>query len=394
MRLRAVPRRIVAAAAAVALLVPLACSSSSHPKAAAGFRPPPIEHVWVIQLENQGYSSTFDDPSADPYLAKTLPAQGALLTQYHAIGHVSNDNYIAQVSGQAPNPQTQADCGTFTNFQPTGVAGIDGQVPGKGCVFPSSVSTIGNQLSATGRSWKAYEQDMGNDPTRDMTDATRSGPACGHPALDQPDHTEVATAADQYATRHDPSVYFHSIIDNRAYCDAHVVSFQPLAADLATVATTPSFSYLTPNLCNDGHDPHCANGQSGGLGRVDTFLSKVVPMITASPAYRAGGMIVITFDEADTSDSSACCGETTTDTASHPNAPQPGLNGPGGGRIGAVVLSPFVRAGTVSATPYNHYSLLRSVEDLFGLSHLGDAGQPGVTSFGPDVYTRPPAARS
>ncbi len=220
-----------------------------------------------------------------------------------------------------------------------------------------------------------------------MTDATPAGPACGHPALDQPDHTEVATANDQYATRHDPFVYFHSVIDNRAYCDAHVVSFQPLAADLATTASTPSFSYLTPNLCNDGHDPHCADGQSGGLPRVDAFLSMVVPQIMASPAYKAGGMIVVTFDEADTSDASACCGEGT-DAASHPNTPQPGLTGPGGGRIGAVVLSPFVRPGTVSNVPYNHYSLLRTLEDLFGLPHLGNAGQAGVTSFGPDVYTR------
>ena len=64
-----------------------------------------------------------------------------------------------------------------------------------------------------------------------------------------------------------------------------------------------------------------------------------------------------------------------------------GWNGPGGGRIGAVLLSPFIAPGTVSDVPYNHYSLLRSVEDIFGLPHLGYAGVAGLKAFGADVYT-------
>ena len=66
-----------------------------------------------------------------------------------------------------------------------------------------------------------------------------------------------------------------------------------------------------------------------------------------------------------------------------------GLYGPGGGKVGAVVLSKFIKPGTVSRQAYNHYSQLRSFEDLFGLNHLGDAQQPQVDSFGSDVYTRP-----
>ena len=69
-------------------------------------------------LENEGYAATFGDPSADPYLATTLPASGALLTQYYGIGHFSNDNYIAMISGQAPNPLNQADCQSFADFPP------------------------------------------------------------------------------------------------------------------------------------------------------------------------------------------------------------------------------------------------------------------------------------
>ena len=68
------------------------------------------------------------------------------------------------------------------------------------------------------------------------------------------------------------------------------------------------------------------------------------------------------------------------------NVPLPGKTGPGGGRTGAVLLSPLIRPGTVSTVTYNHYSLLRSIEDIFGLPHLGDAAMPQVRSFGPDVF--------
>jgi hypothetical protein len=84
--------------------------------------------------------------------------------------------------------------------------------------------------------------------------------------------------------------------------------------------------------------------------------------------------------------SSACCGEQP--LASATRFP-PGLNGPGGGRVGAVMISPFIKAATVSLQPYNHYSLLRSVEDFFGLEHLGYAAEPDLRSLGPDVFTGP-----
>jgi hypothetical protein len=105
-------------------------------------------------------------------------------------------------------------------------------------------------------------------------------------------------------------------------------------------------------------------------------------------------MLIVTFDEAESGSSTACCNEPT-----GPNTPSPGINGPGGGRIGAVVLSPFVQGGSVNKTDYNHYSFLRSVEDLFGLDHLGYAGQTGLASFGDDVFNakkptppKPPSA--
>lgn len=339
----------------------------------------PPRHVFVIVLENEPFQVTFGAHSPAPYLAHALPRQGALLTRYYATGHDSLDNYIAMISGQAPNPATQEDCHVYSAFirsEPGFDA--DGQVRGTGCVYPADVQTVANQLQAAGFSWKGYMEDMGNDPAREAA-------ACAHPAIGQDDPTRHATATDQYADKHNPFVYFHSIIDDHANCAAHVVNLDELPRDLQSVATTPNFSFITPGLCHDGHNAPCRNGEPGGLVSADAFLRHWVPIITASPAFRQDGVLIITFDEG--TDAAACCGE-----MKPAGAPQPGKFGSGGGRIGAVMLSPFIRPGTVSSVPYNHYSFLRSVEDWFGLPHLGYAGQAGQRSFGNDVFTNQPAA--
>ncbi|MGA9838038.1 MAG: alkaline phosphatase family protein [Gemmatimonadaceae bacterium] len=348
------------------------------PAGASGFhappRPPAIRHVFVIVLENKNYDATFGAGSAAPYLAHTLVRAGALLRQYYGTGHVSLDNYISMISGIAPNPATQSDCGRYVEFVQTGMA-PDGQPIGQGCVYPAHVATIANQLAAKRLTWKAYMEDMGNDPARESA-------TCGHVPIGTVDQTERAARNDQYAAKHNPFVYFHSIIDS-ASCQTNVVRLDALPRDLALAATTPNYSYIAPNLCNDGHDQHCANGETGGLEGINRFLKEWVPRITGSPAFKRDGLLIITFDEALSADKSACCNEPT-----GPNTSSPGAGGPGGGRIGAVVLSPFIRPGTVSDVPYNHYSMLKSVEEIFGLSYLGYAGQKGLVAFGNDVYTR------
>ena len=378
---------------AVALaLILAACAGTSSPPGSGATRTSSaahaglaaVRHVWVIELENQGYAQSFGTPSADPYLATTLPHMGTLLENYYATGHSSLDNYIAQVSGQSPDLATQNDCPIWLPFAGQVVAGPYHQVLGQGCVYPAAVQTLGNQLSTAGRSWAAYLQDMGNDPTRDKTVSTARGPACGHPATWAIDHTEGAEQADQYAARHEGFMYFRSVTGSQAFCDAHILSFRPLPDDLARASATPAFSFISPDLCNDGHDAPCVTGAPGGLAQADTFLSRWVPKIIAAPAYRDDGLIVITFDEG--SDSAACCGETSGISPAHPNVLLPGKNGPGGGRVGAVLLSPLIRPGTVSTVDYNHYSLLRSIEDIFSLPHLGDTAMPQVRSFGPDVF--------
>jgi phosphatidylinositol-3-phosphatase len=349
---------------------------------------PPIRHVFVLVLENMSYSHTFAPDSDAPYLAKTLPAQGVLLTQYHAIGHASLDNYVAMISGQAPNHETQLDCPTFSEFR-LSAPGLnpDGQALGAGCVYPPIVKSLPDQLEAAGLSWRAYMEDMGNDPRRERA-------TCGHVPLGAADPTSVARRGDQYAAKHNPFVYFHTIIDDAARCNARVVNLTRLSADLASAAATPNFVFITPNLCSDGHDPQCVDGREGGLVAINAFLTQWMPLILNSAAFRADGLLIVTFDEADgigAEGSGACCGEKPLPGARY----APGFNGPGGGRVGAVVLSPFVKAGTVSAVPYNHYSLLRTIETLFGLKPLGYAASPGARAFGSDVFSgaapHPPA---
>jgi hypothetical protein len=349
---------------------------------------PPIRHVFVLILENESYPVTFGKHSRAGYLAQTLPAQGALLTQYYAIGHASLGNYIALVSGQAPNEQTQLDCAVFADFKASAPA-LDehGQLLGSGCVYPPIVRTLPDQLEAQGLTWKAYMEDMGKNPARESA-------TCGHVPVGAPESTHMAQPGDQYAARHDPFVFFHSIIDDQARCDAHVVNLDHLPQDLENPATTANYTFITPNLCNDGHDAHCVDGRRGGLAAIDLFLKQWVPLIERSPAFRTDGVLIVTFDESDgggAAGSAACCNEMPLPGTKY----QAGFRGPGGGRIGAVVLSPFVKPGTVSAVPYNHYSLLSTVETIFRLPALGYAAQPDLKIFGPDVFTaagpQPPA---
>jgi len=368
-RARRLARRL-SISAALALIAGLGLASGVQAATTAA----PVGHVFIIVLENENALSSFGPNSPAPYLSQTLPTMGAFLPRYYGIGHASLDNYVAMISGQPPNVATQADCDTYRDFKGTAPLGPLGINVGQGCVHPASTPTIASQLQAANISWKAYMEDMGNDPQRESA-------TCGHPVIGTKDDTQSAEVGDQYAARHDPFVYFHSIIDDSSGCDAHVVNFSSLQSDLLSTETTAHYVFITPNLCDDGHDSPCVDGGPGGLEQADQFLQTWVPRITASPAWQQDGLLIVLFDESGFS-AKACCNE-----QSGPNTPAPGEYGPGGGRTGAVLLSPFIQPGTVSYTAYNHYSLLRTVEDFFGLSHLGEAGAPGLQPMGADVFT-------
>jgi hypothetical protein len=484
-------RPLRTAATLAALLLPLAAfADRDHSYIRAAAPEGAIQHILVINLENESENVTFGGCPLNPpagnanYLNCTLLPQGELIQNYFATSHVSLGNYIAEVSGQETNPTLNSDCidgaslahppvvGQFTDITPGSDADaranpqFAGQVVGDGCVFPKPTAgthgaeTIGDQLDRAKHEgedredgthhlrWREYAEDMGNDVSRDFgTPDFFGGTDCAHPAIGSPDLTNSAEGspiADQYADRHAPFVYFHSVIDNQERCNRHVVPLGTvlvgtngtgdvfsghLYEDLRRIETTPNFMFVTPNLCNDGHDAACAGvnvegGKTGGLTGANLWLAHWIPMIMQSPAYQSGKLlVVITIDEsgADTGAGAAACANAVQANCLSPTGPNlrnpgwspllglflpgyptsdpPAFTLPGGGQVGTVLLNKhLIIPGTLNTTgSYNHYSALRSYEDLLGLTeggddghgHLGYAGTEGMLPFGKDVFNAP-----
>jgi phospholipase C len=114
---------------------------------------PAVRHVFVVVLENKGFDESFGAQSPAPYLSTRLTARGALLTQYFGTSHQSLGNYLSMISGQAANPETQADCPLFVDVTPGTLVG-DGQALGQGCVYPKPVPTVADPLDARGLTWR------------------------------------------------------------------------------------------------------------------------------------------------------------------------------------------------------------------------------------------------
>jgi hypothetical protein len=339
---------------AVALLAAGAMSASAR---AAGV--PQIKHLFIIVLENENAEDTYAANPPAPYLADTMRAEGAFLPNYYGIGHQSLDNYLALVSGQPPNLATQSDCLIYTNFTAL-TTEANGVAVGQGCVYPTSVQTIANQLELTGHTWRSYNQDMATGAA--LGEAT----TCRHPMIGAYDQTQMASKTNQYAARHDPFVYFHAITDYET-CNRNVVDLTRLPQDLKSLSTSPQYAFITPDLCADGHDETCADEVSpGGFAGINAFLEEWVPKIKASAAYKDHGAIMVTFDESETG-AEACCNEPLGPNTINTGGPQPGN---GGGRIGAVIDSPCIDPGTETQLSYNHFSALRWMEDNWGLAHL------------------------
>jgi hypothetical protein len=335
--------------------------------------------VFVIMLSDQPYSAVFGPASGAPYLSRTLERRGELLVRYDAVAHAQLANELALLSGQGPTAETAANCPNYADIVPAGSAAQE-QVLGAGCVYPSSTQTLAGQLTARHLTWRAYVEGVDEAPAQPA--------ACGHPGLGAPDPTGAATPpGEAYATFRNPFVYFHALLDTPA-CAANDVGLNRLKRDLAGSASTPSFSYIAPDGCHDGSPTPCAPGAPAGLAPADGFLRQVVPEIMASQAYKHGGLLVITVDQAPSSgefaDSSSCCGQ-----PQFPNLPPPeaGLSPRGGGTVGALLLSPFIKGATTSQEPYNHFSLLRTIEDLFALKHPSGAALPKVSALEASAFS-------
>jgi Phosphoesterase family len=306
-----------------------------------GIRPGKIKHVWLIILENKSFDATFTGLNNNTYLWQTLPSQGVLLKNYYGTGHFSLDNYVSMVSGQATQPDTQADCPNYDSFagstdttgnvwtnrnygQFVSAAGLNATAGSNGCVYPSSVPTLFNQLDAAHVSWKGYAQDLGN-PDPGCGSHSAGVQFCGAPysspgAIGTQPNPGSADATDQYVPKHFPFPWFESLLGSPIDCNsAHIANlFDPtngLYHDLQSEATTPAFSWISPNNCSDTHDAVCHGNNlsggfadpntpnapvnyTGGLYASDLFLEHVIPEIETSPAFKDGGLIDITFDEA------------------------------------------------------------------------------------------------
>lgn len=294
----------------------------------------PVKHVFLISLASPGYEAAFGTSSQMPYLSGTLRQQGVLLTNYSLLDEAPLANGFAAIGGQKPNPASEADCPDYEK-----------------CLLPVETLSLADQLSTGHFTWHAY---LG-----DMTDPEGKPGNCVHPETDAAE----APPTGGYAAKLNPFVYFHSLLD-LGDCAANDVPLSELAGDLKKPDSTANFSYIAPNLCDSGFRGKCPEGTPDGAAAADAFVEKLVPEILASPAYKQDGLVIVSFGAADPAPPTV--------PAAAPTDPL---------KVGGLLISPLLTAGGTDGTIYTPYSLLRSVDELFGLAPLGEAEGKKVHSF-------------
>jgi hypothetical protein len=283
-----------------------------------------------VRLAEQPLQRTFADAAAMPYLAGELRRRGELLSGFRATGGSGLADGAALLGGRRPTPDQDAACPTYA----------DGT-----CVRGPDVYTLADQLAGNGLTWKTYAESIGTP--------------CRHPAFGEPDPWPAqARPGDPFATARVAPLYFHTVVDSPD-CAKLVVGLGALAGDLEKAKTTPAFSLVVPDLCHDGRDAPCADGAPAGPAAADAWLRGVLGGILASPAYADGGLVVVTSDHA-----------------------------PDGAPVGALLLSRYVEPGAEVTARYDAISLVRAVQDAFGLRHLGLSGRADRPRFGRAVWSR------
>ncbi len=264
----------------------------------------------VIMMENETYSSVIGN-GALPFLNVTLASHYLVLQQAFAVGHPSLPNYLDVLSGSTWG--VSSDCS-----------------PGPGCQGGTSLP---NQLDQAGISWAGYMESM---PVAGYTGGDAGG-ADGY-------------GNELYAQHHNPFMYFPSLA---AELSTHVKPVTSMVGDLGS-PNPPDFVWVTPNMVDDMHDGPPATG--------DRWLSQQIPTIQASPWYRAGGVILVLWDEGQDSDTS-------------------GIVGGGGGHVAGIVISQALSGSAPDSTPIDDTGILRSIEKVYGLSYLNAATDPAHGSL-------------
>jgi len=330
-------------------------------KAATGLESiPHYDHIAVLVLENESANTTFGPGSPATYL-NGLRSQGVFIPNYYGTSHVSLPNYISMVSGELSNGLTNTDCATVSLW-----------VCAQTTKLARNGRNLADQLEGAGLGWKEYA-DGAPSPcfhgpySTNLTDLLTPDPYQGD---------SQAPPAKDYADRHNPFVYFPNIVGNASRCAAHVRPYTELSTDIAN-DTVPAYSFITPDTCHDGHDNPCSNGQPGGLVAADAWLSTNVPPLL-SYLETHNGLLVITFDEGALGSPG---GTPTLADFVCLTCSSLGL----GGRTGTVVVGAGLTHGKTLTSSYDHYSLLRTVEDSFGISeHLNMAN---LSKAMKDVFT-------
>ena len=271
--------------------------------------PPPLPpnqstrfgHVFLVVEENHNYADVVASPSM-PYL-NSLANQYGLAANYFANAHPSIPDYFMLATGQ-----------TLTL--------IDAVTPD---VFPVSDDNVIRELIAAKKTWKSYAEDL---------------PAVAYTGGD----------SGNYAVRHNPLAYLTDVQNDPAQ-KQNLVPFTHFSVDLST-ANLPDYSFIVPNLCNDGHD--CP------LTTADAWLKTNLDPVIQSPVFQKDGLLIIVFDEADLTDFTA-----------------------GGGHVAAVIVSPMAKHGYKSIAFYQHQSVLRLTLEGLGVTKLpGDAATaPAMWEF-------------
>jgi hypothetical protein len=332
-----------------ATLLTLALSGPALAQTAADAAIPRYDHIFVIVEENKDYAEIVEGTFAPNFVA--LARHYGNATRFYSEVHPSQANYIALLGGD-----------TF------GIHDDDAFYckPGDarpfcyGAAKPGYVDHtiqaphLGDQLAAAGLHWKGYYEDL----PEPGSEAIFAG-ANGRPV--------VNPLAGLYAAKHSGFMNFASVqsAPDRA---ALIVGFDQLDADLAS-GDLPNFALVLPNQCNEMHglyfpgmpDDCSAIGSKALIRRGDAQIGRLVAKLQASSAWKSRGnmAIVITFDEDDKGRRDSCCGVAAN---------------LGGGRIPTIVITNHGPRGVADDTPYSHYSLLRTLEDAFGVhQHLGHA---------------------
>ena len=326
---------------------------------------PRYAHIFVIVEENKDYDQILN-PAVAPNIS-ALAARYGNATRFYGEVHPSEGNYVALVGGDTFG--IHDDDGFSCHAGSAGPFCTGAGAPGY-ADHTVRADHLGAQLERVGMTWKGYYESL---PAPGSLEFTASEPA----------YDDGSRKTALYASKHSGFLNFASVQADRGRADK-IVSFHQLDADLAA-DHLPNFALIVPNQCNEMHGLHGKNipADCDGanplalIARGDRVTGKLVERLQATRAWKSRDnmAIVITFDEGAGKTRDGCCAVT-------PDAP----SNFGGGHIPTIVITNHGPRGVKDDTPYNHYSLLRTMEDAFGLGgHLGHAADTakGVVTMTP-----------